>query len=81
MRGSPLDDTIDPRAVVSRCALRTARIVAYFQQVNARLGPPDARPAHPWREWVRTTTDAYLATLDTLGGRTGIMIAERQRTS
>ena len=62
----------------------TARIVAYFQQVKARLGPPDAQPdqeAHPWREWIRTTTDAYLATLDTLGGRTGIMIAERQRTS
>ena len=62
----------------------TARIVAYFQQVKARLGPPDAQPdpeAHPWREWIRTTTDAYLATLDTLGGRTGIMVAERQRTS
>jgi hypothetical protein len=52
--------------------------------VKAGLGPPDAQPdheAHPWREWIRTTTDAYLATLDTLGGRTGIMIAERQRTS
>jgi 2-polyprenyl-3-methyl-5-hydroxy-6-metoxy-1,4-benzoquinol methylase len=62
----------------------TARIVAYFQQVKARLGPPDARPdqgAHPWREWIRTTADAYLATLDNLGGRTGIMIAERQHTS
>ena len=62
----------------------TARIVAYFQQVKARLGPPDAesdQEAHPWREWIRTTTDAYLATLDTLGGRTGIMVVERQRAS
>jgi len=52
--------------------------------VKARLGPPDEQSdqgAHPWREWIRTTADAYLATLADLGGRTGIMIAERQHTS
>jgi SAM-dependent methyltransferase len=62
----------------------TARIVAYFQQVRARLGPPNAQTddeAHPWRNWIRTTTDAYLTTLDELGGRTGIMISERLRAS
>jgi ubiquinone/menaquinone biosynthesis C-methylase UbiE len=57
----------------------TARIIAYFQQVKTRLGPPDEN-AHPWREWIRATANAYLATLDELGGRTGIMLAERQRT-
>ena len=62
----------------------TAQIIAYFQRVKARLGPAVAQPdqaAHPWREWIRTTADAYLTTLDNLGGRTGIMIAERQHTS
>jgi hypothetical protein len=62
----------------------TARIIAYFQQAKARLGPPDARPdqeARPWQKWIRLATDAYLTTLDELGGRTGILVAERQPTS
>ena len=61
----------------------TARIVGYFQQIRARLGPPDAQREHEarsWRTWIRITADAYLATLDELGGRTGIVLAERQPT-
>ena len=61
----------------------TARIVDYFQQIRARLGPPDAQREHEarsWRTWIRITADAYLATLDKLGGRTGIVLAERQPT-
>ena len=61
----------------------TARIVGYFQQIRARLGPPDAQREHEVRSgrtWMRITADAYLATLDELGGRTGIVLAERQPT-
>lgn len=61
----------------------TAQIVASFQQLRARYFPPGAPPddeSRPWRMWVRVTTDAYLTTLDELGGRTGILIAERRPT-
>jgi ubiquinone/menaquinone biosynthesis C-methylase UbiE len=57
----------------------TARIVAYFQQTQARLGPPEADgAAHSWRRWIRITTDAYLTTLAEPGGRTGLVVAQRQ---
>ncbi len=61
----------------------TARIVGYFQQIRARLGPPDAQREHEARSgrtWMRITADAYLETLDELRGRTGIVLAERQPT-
>ena len=58
----------------------TARIVASFQQIKARLGPPEADDeAHSWRRWIRVTTDAYLTTLAELGGRTGLVVAQRQQ--
>ena len=59
----------------------TALIVAYFQQIRARhLPDADASGSQtsPRRDWMRQTTDAYLATLDGLDGRTGILIAERR---
>jgi ubiquinone/menaquinone biosynthesis C-methylase UbiE len=58
----------------------TARVVCYFQEVKGRCGPPEGDEGRPWRKWIRLTTDAYLATLDELGGRTGLLIAQRQPT-
>ena len=34
-----------------------------------------------WRRWIRITTDAYLTTLAELGGRTGLLLAQRQPAS
>ena len=62
----------------------THRIVAYFDQVKTRYGPLEPGPdeeARPWRRWIRITTNAYLTTLDELGGRTGIVIAQRRPTA
>jgi ubiquinone/menaquinone biosynthesis C-methylase UbiE len=61
----------------------TPRILAYFQRVQAALGPKpeDAAGESAWRTWIRSTTGAYLTTLDDLGGRTGLLIAQRQATS
>ena len=60
----------------------TAQIVAYFQQIQSRVGPPEADDAaHSWRRWIRITTDAYLTTLDEPGGRTGLVLAQRQQVS
>jgi len=58
----------------------TQHVVTYFDQVKARYGPLEPgldEDARPWRKWIRITTDAYLATLDELGGRTGVVIAQR----
>jgi hypothetical protein len=60
------------------------RIVAYFEQVRQRYAPLEPGPeedAKPWRKWLRITADAYITTLDELGGRTGLLLAERQGTS
>ena len=60
----------------------TARIIDYMRQVQARLGPPEADDeADSRRRWVRITTDAYLTTLAVSGGRTGLLVAQRQPCS
>jgi SAM-dependent methyltransferase len=58
----------------------TQHIISYFDQVKIRYGPLEPGPdenARPWRKLIRITADAYLTTLDELGGSTGIVIAQR----
>ena len=57
-------------------------VVEYFRQIKAGIdrseAGQDGRP-RPWRERVAAMVGAYIETLANLGGRTGILIAQRQR--
>ena len=58
------------------------RVVEYFRQVQEAIRKSEAVSAgqeRPWREFVAATIDAYIETLANLGGRTGLLIAERNR--
>lgn len=58
----------------------TGRIIDYFQRVKEGIGPEPAGDAgeSPWRAWIRATFNAYVTTLDELGGRTGLLLAQRR---
>jgi ubiquinone/menaquinone biosynthesis C-methylase UbiE len=61
----------------------TRQVVAYFERVREGLGPKPEGDASesPWRTFIRGTATAYLTTLDELGGRTGLLLAQRQPSS
>jgi cyclopropane fatty-acyl-phospholipid synthase-like methyltransferase len=63
----------------------SAQVARHFVQIKARLEQRAARSGRserrPRSDWFVAIADAYIATLTELGGRTGILIAERLATS
>jgi SAM-dependent methyltransferase len=59
----------------------TSSVIDYFRRIDERIERSESTQpgrSRPWREYVAVSAAAYITTLAHLGGRTGVLIAERR---